>query len=159
MQDQLRSYYSVQRRDHKWWHKILWHVVDQTFLNSYTLYVTAMNVRGIKPLSHLCFNLSVAYALTKVPKVKPTCMQKAKVRNRGGLHYSMAWSGHGTRKRRACVVCRKVQQFYCPTCQEAMCLGNCYVKHHSNLPEHQNIKIQDLPRSHGGRPVKCPQRS
>ena len=159
VQDQLRSYYSVQRRDHKWWHKILWHVVDQTFLNSFTLYVTAMKERGLKPLSHLAFNLSVAYALTKMRMVKRTCMPKAKVRNPSGLHYSAQWSGHGNRKRRACVVCTKVQQFYCPTCQEAMCLGKCYVKHHSNLPEHQNIEVPDLPKSCGGRPIKRPQRS
>ena len=68
VQDQLRNYYSVQRRDHKWWHKILWHVLDQS--NIFILYKVAMIERGKKPMDHLSFNVSVTYALIKSARNK-----------------------------------------------------------------------------------------
>lgn len=94
MQDQLCSYYSMQHRDHKWWHKILWHILDQSFLNTFTCYRAAMVLCGIKLMSHLTFNLSVAYALIEVSRAKQVCMPNAEVRNPGDIYYSMAWSGH-----------------------------------------------------------------
>ena len=46
--------------------------------------------RGKKPMDHLSFNVSVAYALTKLARKKRTCMPHAHVRNPGGIHYTMA---------------------------------------------------------------------
>ena len=70
VQDQLCSYYFVQRRDHEWWHKILWRVLDQSSLNTFIIYTAAMIKRGTKPMDHLSFNMSIAYALTKSARKK-----------------------------------------------------------------------------------------
>lgn len=130
--DQLRGYYSLQRRDHKWWHKIFFHILDQSFLNAWILYKKAMVSRGTQPISHLHFYVEIANILTEVPTAKPTCMPDAHVPNPGKLHYTMAWKGHEGRLRRVCVVCKRRRQWYCPTCNVSVCMGNCFVIHHSN---------------------------
>jgi hypothetical protein len=88
----------------------MFHIVDQSFLNAFILYKSAMLGRGLKPMSHLLFCVSVVYALVKVQRSMRTCMPKARVRNPSKIHYSMAWSGHEKRKRRKCVICQKIRQ-------------------------------------------------
>ncbi len=36
--DQLHGYYTLQMHDHKWWHPIMFHVIDSTIVNSYIMY-------------------------------------------------------------------------------------------------------------------------
>jgi hypothetical protein len=38
VQDHLRVYYTLQMHDHKWWHRIMFHVIDIAIVNSYIMY-------------------------------------------------------------------------------------------------------------------------
>jgi hypothetical protein len=38
VQDQFHGYYTLQMHDHKWWHQIMFHVIDTTIVNSYGMY-------------------------------------------------------------------------------------------------------------------------
>jgi hypothetical protein len=98
----------------------------------HTFCTSATMSKGLKPMSHLSFNVSVAYALAKVERSKRTCMPNARVKNLGKLHYIIAWSRHGNMNHRVCVICGKIRQWYCPTCQETVCMGHCFVIHHSS---------------------------
>jgi hypothetical protein len=74
-------------------------------------------------MSRLSFCVSVPYALVKVQQTMRTCMPKERIKNPGKIHYNMAWSRHKKRK--------KIQQWYCPTCHETVCMDACFVIHHS----------------------------
>jgi hypothetical protein len=58
--------------------------------------------------------------------------------------------------RRRCVVCKKIQQHYCPTCREAMCMGKCFVKHHSNILRDDFVKPISKPSRAGRRRTSRP---
>lgn len=36
--DMLKSTYELDRKSHKWWHRIFWHFVDVTIVNSFIIY-------------------------------------------------------------------------------------------------------------------------
>jgi len=42
VQDQPCGYYILQRRDHKWWHWSMFHIIDTTIVNSYIMYKVHM---------------------------------------------------------------------------------------------------------------------
>jgi hypothetical protein len=44
----------------------MFHIIDQSFLNAFILYRSAMLGRGLKSISHLSSCVGVAYALVKV---------------------------------------------------------------------------------------------
>jgi hypothetical protein len=64
--DQLRASYSSQIRSHKWWHRILWFLIDMTEVNMYIMYMSHV-AEGRNPIphpmSHLQFKTALAEAL------------------------------------------------------------------------------------------------
>jgi hypothetical protein len=60
VQDQLRGNYSVQTRDHKWWHIILLHLLDTSLVNAYILYRARMQRMGETVMSRVKFHYDVA---------------------------------------------------------------------------------------------------
>jgi hypothetical protein len=61
--DQLRASYNTQYRTHKWWHKILFFLLDVTILNMFIIYLAKCKRRSIKPISHLQFKVKLYEAL------------------------------------------------------------------------------------------------
>ena len=62
--DMLKSYYEISRKSKKWWHRIFWHFVDATLVNSFIIY------RLLFPTENLSlknFRLSVVDHLIGVP--------------------------------------------------------------------------------------------
>ena len=57
VQNQLRDNYSVQTRDHKWWHRILLHLLDTSLVNAYILYHARMQRMGESVISRVKFLL------------------------------------------------------------------------------------------------------
>ena len=91
VQDQLRGYYSVQQKDHKWWHRILFHILDTSFVNAYIIYKSHMAHFGKKCLNHVKFNLVVANALMAgytVREVPRTTIVDEVVPRPTKLHYT-----------------------------------------------------------------------
>jgi hypothetical protein len=134
VQDQLRGNYSVQTRDHKWWHRILLHLLDTSIVNAYILYRARMQRMGESVMSRVKFHYDVATKMcTSSVQRRRVIPHRAGIPNPDALHYTLFWTrSEGKVTRRKCVVCRKRQQFYCPTCGDIpVCMGNCFVAHHS----------------------------
>ncbi|XP_046663052.1 piggyBac transposable element-derived protein 4-like [Homalodisca vitripennis] len=63
--DMLKSTYSIDRKSKKWWHRIFWHFLDTTIVNSFIIF--SMLSQG-KPLTLKEFRRSVSKALLGVPR-------------------------------------------------------------------------------------------
>jgi len=64
VQYQLRGYYTLQNRDHKWWH---WVMFDITIIHLYIMFKVHMIWfnKLAKTMSHLKFNMALARAFIK----------------------------------------------------------------------------------------------
>ena len=61
--DQMMCYYSVGRKNMKWWRKVLWRLHDHAITNAYVIY--KQNNSNAKSLTNLQFRLKLAEALTE----------------------------------------------------------------------------------------------
>ena len=61
--DQLRQYYSIASKAHKYWKYIFWFIVDVCAVNAYILYLLAPGGPRPKLMSHKEFNLSLVRSL------------------------------------------------------------------------------------------------
>lgn len=57
--DMLKSFYEIDRKSKKWWHRIFWHFVDVSVVNAFILY----NIRHPKVTQLKLFRLDVANGL------------------------------------------------------------------------------------------------
>ncbi len=112
VQDQLCDNYTLKMWNHKCPHWIMFHIINTTIANSYTMYKAHMTHLGksTKTMSHLQFNVSLAKAFIKrhvgsTPK-KNTMMARAFIVNHGGQHHFMQWT-RTQGKKRLCVTCKK----------------------------------------------------
>jgi hypothetical protein len=53
--DQLRVSYSCQTRSHKWWHQVLFFLIDTTVVNMYIIYLSLLRRQRVpsRPMTHL----------------------------------------------------------------------------------------------------------
>ena len=65
LNDQLRSYYPIGRKSHKWWRSCFWYLLEVAVLNAYIIYKTTARSPGSKVLSHFQFHLELARSLCK----------------------------------------------------------------------------------------------
>ena len=63
--DQYICYYSVGRKNMKWWRKIVWRLHDHAIVNATVVYRANMSTSLSKPLTSLEFRLSLVHALTQ----------------------------------------------------------------------------------------------
>lgn len=141
--DMLKSLYEISRKSKKWWHRIFWHFVDVTLVNSIIIY------RLLFPketLSLKNFRLSVVDHLVGVPnrpkrgrppiksplnnsKLKVTdAVRTAQIPHMPGVY----------EKHRRCAHCStknlpKRTKFYCKMCKIPLCIevdNNCFEKYH-----------------------------
>lgn len=61
--DQAMCYYTVGRKNKKWWRKIVWRLHDHAINNAYVIYQG--NNPSEKPLTNLQFRLKLAHAMTE----------------------------------------------------------------------------------------------
>jgi L-asparagine transporter-like permease len=64
VQDQLCGYYTLQNRDHKWWHWVMFDIIDITIINLYIIFKVHMTWLNklAETISHLKFNMALARA-------------------------------------------------------------------------------------------------
>ena len=127
--DQLRGNYSSQLRCHKWWMKIFHLIVDQSMVNSYVTWVKDMQDMGMPVMSHLAFKISVGRHLLQGAIEDRRRRQRPSPptpRRPPRLHVHFR-----SNLRRRCVVCGRIQKWYCPACgSKWMCPEECYLAHH-----------------------------
>lgn len=137
--DQSMCYYSVGRKNMKWWRKIVWRLHDHAINNAYVIY---RENSPSKLLTNLQFRLKLAHSMTEPlvgSRVIPTRAPVSEDKRLMGKHFP-----YRTGKRRRCVVCayKKVSpngsrhrgtktHIWCPKCEKHMCVGKCFELFHT----------------------------
>lgn len=131
--DMLKSVYELNRKSKKWWHRILWHFVDVSFVNSYIIYKTRCD--GCMDLK--TFRLSVATGLigasTELPKKgrpsgeQPVSNFKVQVPLEKRWDRANHMPIHSSSSR--CALCSSKAEQYrtrwsCSTCGVGLCLSD-----------------------------------
>lgn len=141
--DMLKSCYEISRKSKKWWHRIFWHFVDVTLVNSFIIY-NLLSKNNSLLLKN--FRLAVADYLLQISKLpkkgrpfaktpmnsfKPQVTNEVKTSQVSHLPVVL-------KKRRRCAHCSTVDKeqrtkFYCKTCQVPLCIeesSNCFDRFH-----------------------------
>lgn len=141
--DMIKSYYEIDRKSHKWWHRIFFHFLDVAVTNSYILFKLKCQGRKI-PLKD--FRLAVVANLVGNPTTSPRGKQKSfknktnnfKVRIPLEMRFSNVAHIPKSCTIRRCHNCStkenpKRSRWECYTCNVALCLTsekNCFEKFH-----------------------------
>ena len=142
--DQHFCYYSVERKNMKWWRKIFWRLHDIAIINAAVIYRANMSTSISKPLTNLQFRLKLVHSLTEPllgsrlgPGRPPSSSEKRLI----GKHFL-----YRTKVRRRCVVCAykkasprgkklrdKKVMTWCTKCEKHLCVGKCFELYHTRL--------------------------
>lgn len=143
--DQLKSTYEIDRKSHKWWHRIFFYFVDLAVVNSFILHnclpVTRLDLKTFR--RHIVFGLvgeRYTQGVANGPNDTPLQISRKKphiskeIRQTGSSHQPV----RGTRRR--CAVCsskqKQVSTFWlCLVCKVPLCLSknkNCFQRFHTN---------------------------
>ncbi|XP_059162842.1 piggyBac transposable element-derived protein 4-like [Physella acuta] len=143
--DQLRSYYPIGRKSHKWWRCCLWFLLEVAVLNSYILFCNIPRPPTVKPLTHLQYHMSVARSLMKGSSRK-------RIQRESTTTVGLAVSGasvehHRIRlpgRKKVCYQCRQKDVrtegsrrpetvFGCVLCNTHLCDELCFAQFHVQL--------------------------
>lgn len=142
--DQLKSNFGLDRRSHKWWHRIFFHFIDICIVNSYILY----KLNG-QQISHKDFRRAVVTGLVaeKLVHLKttrsssPLCIKKHKPTV--SMEIRLESSAHQPERstRRRCAVCSTKQiqirtEWTCSVCKVPLCLSKfrtCFQQYHQKV--------------------------
>ena len=134
--NQSMCYYSVDRKNLKWWRKIVWRLHDHAINNSYVIYKA--NTSSEKSLTNLQFRLKLAHAMTEplvgsriIPSRAPVSEEKRLI----GKHFHIVLTrGEDVQ----CVRIRKSHQHrgtkthvWCPKCEKHLCMAKCFELFHT----------------------------
>lgn len=142
--DMLKSYYEINRKSKKWWHRILWHLLDVTLVNAFIIYCQLFSQSKMKLKN---FRLSVVDSLIGLPeRVKkgrpsssPSLNPKKNLKVNDSMRTEHALHLPARREQRArCAYCSTKQKpqltpFYCIKCNVGLCIKddpNCFQKFH-----------------------------
>lgn len=106
--DQYICYYSVGRKNMKWWRKIVWRLHDHAIVNATVIYRANMSTSLSKPLTNLEYRLSLVHALTQpllASRLGPGRTPSSKESRLTGKHFP-----YHSEVRRRCVVCAYKKQ-------------------------------------------------
>lgn len=140
--DQFVCYYSVGRKNMKWWRKIVWRLHDHAICNAHVIYKANTATSLSKSFTNYQFRLKLIHALTEPlleigrgPGRTPVTTHQRLV----GKHFAYL---SDVRKR--CAVCsaKKVTsegkickdkkiKTWCPKCKTHLCIGNCFQLYHT----------------------------
>ena len=143
--DQLRSYYPIGRKSHKWWRCCLWFLIEVAALNAYILYKNMPRPPTSKPVSHFNFHMDIARSLMKGSSRK---RRQVEVPAAGGLavpgtsveHRRIRLPG----RKKQCFQCRQKNIRYesnrrpetvfgCVLCNTHLCDEMCFAQFHAQL--------------------------
>ena len=149
--DQLGNYYSFSRRTLKWWVKLFFYMFNLAVTNAYLIYKKNNNAQH--PLDHFNFRNKLAHELIQSHIVaKPKRGRKSNQENIArltGRHFpEVIPTKEGAKKKamRKCVACntnsgkrrvpgddskRKETRYWCPDCEAALCIGECFRRYHT----------------------------
>lgn len=142
--DMLKSYYGIDRKSKKWWHRLFFHFLDTTLVNAYVLFKTKTG----KSMPLKTFRSAVSVALMGASTARPNSAGRsssplalgkfkpqipAEVRKDQAKHLP----SYGTSRR--CAVCSTAKEphrtkWSCTLCQVGLCLNdkkNCFVTFHT----------------------------
>ena len=131
--DQLRAAYPTLMRSHKWWHKCVSFVLDQSLVNAKILHDEAILDMGFPTVTTKQFRLRVAEGLVRgykkpqPPRAPPILSQSSCLT----FHHPERSS-----RRRMCVMCGRKQSYYCAGCNyDFMCFNrrHCYRIRHATF--------------------------
>lgn len=142
--DRSIATYGINKRSKKWWHRIFWHFIDVSIVNSYILYKLTFPNRQMTLKD---FRLSVVDGLLKCPdrrgRGRPKSEQKlpknklviSEEFRKSGASHMPAVLTTGYRRCHLCSTAEKETRtkFYCKKCDVPLCIredGNCFEKHH-----------------------------
>jgi hypothetical protein len=136
--DQLRTSYSCQVKSHKWWHRILFFLLDMTIVNMYVIYLAHVkNSRERRtPMTHLQFKANLCEALLDGWEMRNFIPEE----DDAPPDYCMP--SHSV-VRKPCVVCRvSIPHNYCHNCGDKfMCLRKgCYRRWHDALQQRRDTR-------------------
>lgn len=142
--DMLRSYYCIDRKSRKWWHRLLWYFIDVCVCNAYILFHQKEEYEGPR-MKMKDFRLAVVSGLvgarlptpkgprrTVVPAKRQLYLKKIPLEMRldKAAHLPTSCS------RRRCAYCsrkghQKRTNSKCTLCDVPLCIKNCFQKFHT----------------------------
>ena len=138
--DQLRERYAVGRRSIKWWHRILYWLIDVCIVNAYVMY--RMNHRHQQDIDQLSFRLLLARQLTsafsgKRKKGRPVSFLARKKKVPDDVRLQMVGNHLPQQNKnfRRCRMCstgksEKRTRYTCTACDVPLCIKDCFQKFH-----------------------------
>ena len=142
--DQYSCYYSVGRKNMKWWRKVVWRLHDHAIMNAIVIYRANTSTSLSKPLPNLQFHMKLVHALTEpllLSRLEPGRTPTSQEQRLVGKHFP-----YFSKNKRRCVVCayRKVTsrgqtrrgtktKTLCPKCEQHMCMGKCFELYHTRV--------------------------
>lgn len=142
--DMYISLYRVNRKSRKWWHRLVWHFVDLSLVNSLVIY--SKRTQGVKSITLKDFRIAVACGLIGATSEtlrrgrrsaeQPPSRFKTNVPIEKKLDKCAHMPVHGNKLR--CALCSTREKphrtrWHCSTCSVGLCLtekSNCFEKFH-----------------------------
>jgi hypothetical protein len=128
--DQIRGSFSCQVRSHKWWHRLLFFLIDTTIGNSHVAYKEICASLGKVPIDHMAFQEALAKETCEDWWVRRGCLSKWNM-SRPELHILVK-----TNKPRQCKHCGENPRarYECAACGGVFLHeGTCFYKTHYSL--------------------------
>jgi hypothetical protein len=138
--DQLRGEYSCQVRSHKWWHRLLFFMIDTCRVNAWIVHKSFSKAAGKRSLEHIDFTMKLAEALMANWGKRRGVTS---VYNRRPCVHSLV----KTTKRRVCRHCHSstLTNLSCPQCGDVFFhLGTCFFKAHFPLRRYESSMPSSL---------------
>lgn len=138
--DQLRERYAIGRRSAKWWHRILYWLIDLAIVNAFIMY--KISRRQESTVDQLTFRLQLARQLTSCYSNKPKrgrpvsfLANKRKVPDDVRLQQVGSHMPQQNAKYRRCRMCsttlsEKRTRYTCTACDVPLCMEPCFRKFH-----------------------------
>lgn len=140
--DQLKSTYELDRKSHKWRHRIFFHCIDVCVVNSFIIYnMTAQKRMSLKDFKRECSHELLIPTLTTVKRrttTTPVGIKHHKPFVAPNFRKTNASHMPVNTSRRRCALCstKAVQvrtEWMCTTCKVPLCLNskkNCFAEYH-----------------------------
>jgi len=129
--NQLVSYYCIEKKSKKWYKKIFYYALELTLINSFIVYKNSSNSN----ISLLDYKGIIIKKLLGVSELQFKNSEKSTLRMVSQYQHFLKEIENN--KRRDCIVCsdrnirRQMTYFECDTCNKAYCL-NCFKNYHKN---------------------------
>lgn len=141
--DQIKSTYEVDRKSHKWWHRIFFFFLDASIVNAFIIYKEL----NLEKMTMKDFRLAVAEYLISAPNIKKRCsdvsspitIKKHKPFVPPTTRHSEANHQPTYSTRRRCALCSTKENqirtnWFCSICRVPLCMGkqkHCFQEYHA----------------------------